>query len=151
MDGFTLGTYDDTELGSLEGSTEGIIEVDFEGLLLDDWLGSVIALVIGFNKVIVLSSWYGKVIGTTLGALVGLLLDDKLDLIEAEIIWNYFDSLHLGDNKAVCPLLDIFMGLEMMWRWRFLVYSYETILCTNGYSFVNNFLKIHPKIHQLQM
>ena len=32
--GFTLGTYNDTELGSLEGSIEGIVEGKFEGLLL---------------------------------------------------------------------------------------------------------------------
>ena len=36
MDGFKLGTYDDTELGYLEGLTEGIVESNFEGLLLGD-------------------------------------------------------------------------------------------------------------------
>ena len=72
LDGFTLGTYDDTELGPLEGLTEGITEGKFEGLLLGDWLGSVVGLVIGFINVTVLGSWYGKVLGTTLGDLVGL-------------------------------------------------------------------------------
>ena len=36
LDGSTLGTYDDTELGYLEGLTEGIVESNFEGLLLGD-------------------------------------------------------------------------------------------------------------------
>ena len=34
LDGFKLGTYDNTNLVSLEGSSEGIAEVNFEGLLL---------------------------------------------------------------------------------------------------------------------
>ena len=72
MDGFILGTYDDTELGSLEGSTEVLSEVNFEGLLLSAWLGLVSGLVIGFNKGNVLYSWCVKVIVTTLGALVGI-------------------------------------------------------------------------------
>ena len=50
MYGFTLGTYYDTELGSLDGLTEGIAEVNFEGLLLGDLLVSVFGLVIVFNK-----------------------------------------------------------------------------------------------------
>ena len=40
--------------------------------MLGDFLGSVVGLVIGFNKVTVLGSWYGKVLGTTLGDLVGI-------------------------------------------------------------------------------
>ena len=34
LDGFTLGTYDDTELVSLEVSTEVIAEGNLEGLLM---------------------------------------------------------------------------------------------------------------------
>ena len=49
-----------------------ISEGDFDLLLIGDLLGSVVGLVIGFNKVTVLCYWYGKVIGTTLGDLVGL-------------------------------------------------------------------------------
>ena len=72
MYGSTLVAYDDTELVSLEVSTELITEGKFEGLLLGDWLVSVVGLVIGFNKGTVLGSWYQKVLGTTLGDLVGL-------------------------------------------------------------------------------
>ena len=35
-DGFTIGTYDSTELGSPEGSTEITTGVNLEGLLLGD-------------------------------------------------------------------------------------------------------------------
>ena len=72
LDRFILGTYDDTKLVSLEGSTEVIAEGNLEGLLLGAWLGSVVGLVIGFNKGTVLGYWYSKVLGTIIGALVGL-------------------------------------------------------------------------------
>ena len=72
LDGFTLCTYYDTKLLSLEGLTEIIADGNFEGLLLGDWLVSVVGLVIGFNKGAVIGSWYGKVLVTTLGDLVGL-------------------------------------------------------------------------------
>ena len=97
--GFTLDTYDGTELGYLEGpdllftwSSVWIhtwyigwyrarisirldwrnIRRQFQDLLLGGLLVSVVGLVIGFNKGTVLGSCYGKVLGTTLGALVGI-------------------------------------------------------------------------------
>ena len=72
MYGFKLGTYDYKEIGHLEGSNGGIPEGKFEVLLLGAWLGSVVGLVIGFNKGTVLGSWYWKALGTTLGDLVGI-------------------------------------------------------------------------------
>ena len=69
FDGFTLGTYDNTDLGSPEESTEKIAEGNLEGLLLGTLLGSFVGLVIGFNKVAVLGSSYGKGLGTTIGGL----------------------------------------------------------------------------------
>ena len=72
LDGFTLSTYDDTDIGYLEGLTEVISEGNFDLLLLGDLLGSVVGLVIGFNKVTVLCYLCGKVLGTALGNMVGL-------------------------------------------------------------------------------
>ena len=40
--------------------------------MLDDLLRSVVGLLIGFHKGTVLGSWYGKVIVTTLGYIVGI-------------------------------------------------------------------------------
>ena len=40
--------------------------------MLGDWLGSVVVLVIGFNKGTLLGFWGGKVLGRTLGSLVGI-------------------------------------------------------------------------------
>ena len=76
MDGFTLGTYAGKKLGYLEVSTEGIAEGDFGVLLLGDWIGSVVGLLIYFNKGTLLGAWYGKGLGTTLGGLFGITLDD---------------------------------------------------------------------------
>ena len=72
MYGFTLCTYGDTDRGYLEVPTEGVADGNFEGLFLITWLGSVVGLVIGFNKGSVLVYCYGKVLGTTLGDLVGI-------------------------------------------------------------------------------
>ena len=44
---FTLGTYDGADLVSPEGSTERTTGVNFEGLLLCDWLGSIDGIDIG--------------------------------------------------------------------------------------------------------
>ena len=45
--GFPLGTYDCTELGWLEGSTEGTEGVNLEGVLLGYWLGLVDGIELG--------------------------------------------------------------------------------------------------------
>ena len=72
MDRFILGTYNDTELGSLEVSTEVISEGNFGGFLLGAWLGSVVGLVISLNKGTVLGSCYVKIFVTTLGDMFGI-------------------------------------------------------------------------------
>ena len=41
LDGFTLGTYDCTQLGLSEGSSEGTADENLEGLLLGALIGSV--------------------------------------------------------------------------------------------------------------
>ena len=72
MDGCTLGTYDDTDLGSPEGSTEVTKVGNLEGLLLGDWLGYLDGLdpVTSVGNEIGLSD--GKVLGRTLWYLVGI-------------------------------------------------------------------------------
>ena len=40
-------------------------------------------------------------------------------------------------------LLDILMGLNMTWRWIFLISSVEELVCTNGYYFGTQLIK-HP-------
>ena len=52
LDGFTLVTYNGTEMVSLEGSTEGTTGCNLEGFLLGDWIGSIygIELVTDFGN-----------------------------------------------------------------------------------------------------
>ena len=61
--------------------------------------------------------------------------------------WGCNDSnrLGLGDRKVVGILLDLFMGLEMTWIWRFLIYSAEKLVSENGYSFGKQLLKYPSK------
>ena len=47
----TLGTYDGTELGSLEGFTDGFADVKFDGLLMGARLVLVYGLKLGTYKV----------------------------------------------------------------------------------------------------
>ena len=54
---------------------------------------------------------------------------------------NDSNRLGLGDSKVFGMLLDILMGLEMTWTWRFLISSAGTVVCTNGYSFGKYLLK----------
>ena len=44
----------------------------FEGLFPGYQLGSVVGLVIGFNQVNELGLWDGKLLGRTLGSMVGI-------------------------------------------------------------------------------
>ena len=74
--GISIGTYDGTVIRYLEGSTEVTAEGIIDGLLLGDWIVSVVGLAIDFNKGDVLVFWYGKVIVVTLWDLVGLQLDN---------------------------------------------------------------------------
>ena len=69
---FTLGTYNCTYLGLLEGSTERTTCGNLDVLLLGGWLGSLYGIELGtnFGNYKVLSD--GKVLGTTLGSLVGI-------------------------------------------------------------------------------
>ena len=68
--GISIGTYDVTVL-ILEGSTEGIAEGKFEGLLLGAWIGYLNRLEIVTDDGNTLWLLYGKLFGATLGALDG--------------------------------------------------------------------------------
>ena len=72
LDWISLGTYYSKVLRYLEALTEVTPEVNLMGLLLGYWLGSVVRLLLGFNKGTVRGFWDGKVLGRTSGALVGL-------------------------------------------------------------------------------
>ena len=74
--GLIIGTYDVTELGTLEVSTEVTTDGNLEGLFLRGWLVSIYGRDIGTNvgNELGLSDW--KVLGRILGDIVGLYLDD---------------------------------------------------------------------------
>ena len=72
LDGFTLGTYDGTDIGSLEGWTERTTGGNIEVLLLGDWLGCLDGIDFGTDVGNELGLSDGKVLGRKLGALVGL-------------------------------------------------------------------------------
>ena len=62
MDIIELDTYDGSDIGKSEFSTDENVDRKFEGLLLKAWLGSVVGL----------EFW--RVIDTTLGVIEGLIL-----------------------------------------------------------------------------
>ena len=68
-EGPTLVTYDDTELGSLEGFTDETSHGKFEGLLLGARIGLFNRLKLGTYKVTEICFWDGQLLGTTLGAI----------------------------------------------------------------------------------
>ena len=70
--GLTLVTYDGTDLGSPEGSTERTTDGNIEVLMLGNWLVSLYGIDIGTNVGNELGFYDEKVIGTKLGNLVGL-------------------------------------------------------------------------------
>ena len=72
MDGFTIGTYDVTDIESTEGSTAGTTGVSIEGLFLGDWTGSLDGLEIGKNVGNELVFSDGKVLCTIIEALYGI-------------------------------------------------------------------------------
>ena len=72
MDGFTVGTYYGSDIGSPEESTERTTGKNFYGLFLGEWIGSLDGIEIGTNVVNELGLSDGKVLGRTLGALFGL-------------------------------------------------------------------------------
>ena len=69
---FTIGTYDGTELRLLEGSTEVTIHGKLECLFIGDWIGHLDVLDLGTNVGNEIGLYDGKVLGRTLGALVGI-------------------------------------------------------------------------------
>ena len=71
-EGPTLGTYDDTNLVSLEVFADGTADVNFDGFLLGSRLVSVYVLKLGTNNVAELVFWGRKLLGTTLGAIYTL-------------------------------------------------------------------------------
>ena len=74
LDGFTLSTYDGTDLGSPEGSTEVTTGDNLEGLFLGDWIGLIYWINIGTTVGNNLGLSDGEVIDTTLRALGSLSL-----------------------------------------------------------------------------
>ena len=68
-EGPTLGTYDDTDLVSLEGFTDGTAGGKFDSLLLGARLELLDVINLGTEKVTELGFWYGRLLGTTLGAI----------------------------------------------------------------------------------
>ena len=66
-EGPTLGTYDDTDIGYLEGFTDGTSDVKIDSLLLRARLRLVDGLMLGTVEVTELGFWYGEVLGTTFG------------------------------------------------------------------------------------
>ena len=72
MDGSTLGKYGGTELVSPKGSTEGTTDGNIEVFFLSDLLGSIDGLDFGTNFANKLRLSDGKVLGRTLGDLVGI-------------------------------------------------------------------------------
>ena len=48
---------------------------------------------------------------------------------------NNYNRVGLVYSKVVGPFFDILMELEMTWIWRFLIYSADSLVCTNGYYF----------------
>ena len=71
-DRFKLSTYDVTDLRSPEGPTEGNKGEHNVGLLLDDILGSLNGIELDTNIGNEIGLYNGKVIGITLGDLVGM-------------------------------------------------------------------------------
>ena len=67
LDLFTLGTYDGTDIGSTEGSTQLTTGGNNEGLLLGYFLGYINKLGKKINE---LELSYGKFLGRTLGDMV---------------------------------------------------------------------------------
>ena len=67
--GFTLCTYDGTDIVSPEASTEVTTGGNLKGLLLVDWLGSLYGIELGTDVDNVLGFSDGKVLVTKLGAL----------------------------------------------------------------------------------
>ena len=63
MDRFSL----DTHYGTYVVSTNGTADGEFEVLLIGASLGSLDVLEVGFTEVTKLKSYYGRVIGITLG------------------------------------------------------------------------------------
>ena len=72
--GLSLGIYYGTIPRSLKCSTEGIAEGSFEGFFISAWLVSLNVLELGKDDSNVLWLWYGKPLGTTIGALDGISL-----------------------------------------------------------------------------
>ena len=72
MDGIPLGIYDDLYIGFLEGSNDGIIDSNLEGLLLGVWLVSVDGIELGLKE------------GTELGSSI-----KRLDTTLKIVGWNW--------------------------------------------------------------
>ena len=72
VDVIPLGTCDGTVLGFLEGFVYQVVVGKFEGLLLGNWIVSIVRILPGFNEVTKLVLWYGKVLNIKHGALVGI-------------------------------------------------------------------------------
>ena len=72
MDGLPFGTCDGTVIVPLERFIDGAVVGKFGGLLLIALIVSVVVIVLGFNRVIVLVFLGGKFFGRTLGDMVGL-------------------------------------------------------------------------------
>ena len=48
-------------------------------------------------------------------------------------------------GKWLVFLLSLLMVMEMTWRWRFMISSDDTCVCTNGYPFSKQLIKYPSK------
>ena len=120
LDESKLGTYDGTDIGLQEGSTERTTSGKLKDLLLGDWLGSLDGIELGTNvdNELGLSDW--KVLGTTLenvdritlGIDIGTELcylngffdgsnDGKLEGLLIGYLLGYNDGKVLGSDEGI--------------------------------------------------